>query len=284
MRAPFLLILILLFSCSKESDSESYSPTEQFNDGIGHALLVGIEKTNLIGYDKIKGVNSNIKRINKIITKRKFTKIQVLDKNPKKREILSSLSQKLNQLRPNDLFLFYFFGHGDQIPDTSGDERKNNKKDVEDEVLIAQDSIIIDDEINNILRSSNTQGRVIFIIESCHSGTSYEIIKNKSWFQRVFGRKKFVNEEIGEQLIDDEKEMPNFIYMGATTDPKKAPLFSDGGIYTSALSTIWKRKKGNMMNYLEFYEKLKLKLSIKPVISVKYADDKFINNKFLKIN
>ncbi len=74
----------------------------------------------------------------------------------------------------DDIVIFYYGGHGSQMPDSSGDEI-----DGRDETIVPHDSRqgnifdISDDEINGLLhRLSQKTQNITFIFDSCHSGTS----------------------------------------------------------------------------------------------------------------
>ncbi len=261
----FVLIFVFVFSCKGKTKDQENQPFN-INESRGYALLVGVSKTKVKGYDYIYGVENNITRVSKILKKRDFEKPTVLIDLPKAKEITDELLGYINNLRDQDLFVFYFFGHGDQVEDDSNDEI-----DGQDEFLVANDSIILDDRINDILRKSNTKGRIVFIIESCHSGSMHQVNGNDIG--------------ISEQLIDNRNKsaMPNFIYMGATTDLEEAPIFLSGGIYTSKLSWVWKNAKGSKLNYEEFNAKLKKRLKVSPVFISEYAKKSFLDNKFLTI-
>ena len=257
-----ILFVLSFLSCKNEKKVDE--DVQPFKSGKGHALLVGVSETKIDGYDPISGVSRNLSKMKRILRARKFEKVQTLDKKPKATEITTALKENLYSLKEDDLFVFYFFGHGDQ----KEDNQQNEEEDSLDEYLIAYDSIILDDEINSILKNSNTKGRVVFIIESCHSGSLHQVLGDA-----------VIAEEI---LKVDEKSFPNFIYLGATTDPKEAPLFSGGGIYTNRLYRIWDRRKGDESNYREFQKELD-KLKEKPVLIDTYASEDFINQLFLKI-
>jgi len=106
-----------------------------------------------------------------------FTSDQIhvlTDRQATRQGILSAINDQLiNGLRQGDKVVFYYSGHGAQIPDTTGDEEDNL-----DEALIAYDATVdhsnwvIDDEINDLFKLINNEGgEVLAVIDSCHSGT-----------------------------------------------------------------------------------------------------------------
>ena len=73
-----------------------------------------------------------------------------------------------------DFVWIHFSGHGSQQKDTSGDE-----KDGMDEGLVPSDyekkGIIIDDIIHKTICSFNPKTKILFICDSCHSGTMLDL-------------------------------------------------------------------------------------------------------------
>lgn len=260
------LLLFVLFFISCGEKKKVIHDANSSTSGIGYALIVGVSQTTVKGYDPISGVSRNIEKMDEILKARGFVNknIHTLMEKPAAGRIMQVLKKKLQSLSRDDLFVFYFFGHGGQKNDDEIDEESDSL----DEFLVTYNGIILDDELNEILKDTKPKGRVVFIIESCHSGSLHQVIKG-------------VN--ISDEIIEvDENNFPNFIYLGATTDPKEAPLYSGGGIYTDRLYRIWVKKNGKNLNYRQFQKELN-KLKQKPVLIDTYASDSFINQLFLKI-
>lgn len=141
------------------------------------ALLVGI---NAYNEKPLEGCKKDADQMYQLIQKvwdYKPNQIHRLtDRKATRRAILSEIDNWLIAgTQPGDRVLFYYSGHGYHLPDDNGDE-----PDGQDEVLCPVDSqftssdvvqnAIRDDEINT--RLQQLAGRqVIFISDSCHSGT-----------------------------------------------------------------------------------------------------------------
>lgn len=84
--------------------------------------------------------------------------------------ITDTLALQVRQLRPGDIFLLQYAGHGTQFPDDSGDE-----PDGQDEALCPVDMMtagfIRDDEIRTIMNRIPDGARVIAFIDCCHSSS-----------------------------------------------------------------------------------------------------------------
>lgn len=107
----------------------------------------------------------------------------LINEQATKSNILSELEALISKADKNDVILFHFSGHGQQITDKNGDEL-----DGFDEALIPFDACkmpsdnykgenhIIDDELNEYLERLRLKvgpgGDVIFILDACHSGTA----------------------------------------------------------------------------------------------------------------
>jgi hypothetical protein len=98
-------------------------------------------------------------------------KVQVLlDGQATRMGILNALSALITGLGAGDLGVFTYSGHGTWVPDTNGDE-----SDGRDEALCPVDltpqSLIIDDELNMMFSQLAAGARLLFVSDSCHSGT-----------------------------------------------------------------------------------------------------------------
>jgi len=138
------------------------------------ALLIGIGKYKNI--NNLSGPPKDVARVEQfLIGNWHFKKDEIavlLDEKATRKGILRSIEQWLiNSTRPGDRVVFYYSGHGGQVPDRNGDE-----KDGLDETLTPYDvtprgdNQITDDVFGALLR--RMKGRdVTVIIDSCFSGT-----------------------------------------------------------------------------------------------------------------
>ena len=80
-------------------------------------------------------------------------------------------SQLIDKCKPGDYALFYYSGHGTQIPDQNGDEA-----DAKDEAIVPRDagntieSYITDDQLSDWTAKIKAKETLV-ILDSCHSGT-----------------------------------------------------------------------------------------------------------------
>jgi Caspase domain/Domain of unknown function (DUF4384) len=188
------------------------------------ALLVGVE-AYLKPMKPLRGVRDDVKMVTEVLTKQNmFSKSEIktlMDHQATKANIVRNFKQWLiDGTAPGDTVLFYFSGHGAQVWDENGDEVQDGL----DEVLICYDSkffkrkvrrtfrgqrgsafavrhsknLLLDDEIRGLLKQ--LQGRnVVFISDSCHSGSVYKRL------DPFFVQNKTIDEPIAYKSVFDSR-------------------------------------------------------------------------------
>jgi hypothetical protein len=154
--------------------------------GEKRALIVAVGSyPENSGWNKLSSANdAQLMRI--ILQRQGFNDkdITILtDEKATKANIIKTMVKLIAQSNKNDVVVFHFSGHGQQITDINGDEL-----DGLDEALIPYDALkqasdkykgenhLIDDELNEFLKRLRKKvgpgGDVIFILDACHSGTA----------------------------------------------------------------------------------------------------------------
>lgn len=95
----------------------------------------------------------------------------LLDKQAKKEEMLTAISKIVCLTGPKDIGVITYSGHGTWVPDQDGDEA-----DGRDEALCPWDIgtsgvVITDDELFEVFSQRQHGARIIFVSDSCHSGS-----------------------------------------------------------------------------------------------------------------
>jgi hypothetical protein len=181
------------------------------------AFLVSVEDSIIPDYDSndTQGGDRFIDNIEDLLIDNDFDRNDIKKvSNPTKVEFLTKFENELKSLKENDFMVFYFYGHGGQLYDVSGDEIFDNPNDNEDETLIMYDDVVLDDEIYNILLSQKVKARVLFIIESCNSGSSIKL--SKDFEDGIITTHDIV-------LEFNQKPVLDIIYVGATRDGTSVP-------------------------------------------------------------
>lgn len=110
--------------------------------------------------------------------------ITCVNEEATKKGILSMFEELENSCGKNDIVYIQFSGHGQQMEDTDGDEKDDNK----DECWIPYDAYcspcdkdwgekhLVDDEINILLNGIYNKigdgGKMLVVVDACHSGGS----------------------------------------------------------------------------------------------------------------
>lgn len=91
----------------------------------------------------------------------------LLTKKAKRDAVTGAIKGISEKMKPGDIFLMTYSGHGGQVPDFNGDE-----EDHIDETLCLYDGQIIDDELYALWSGFPADCRVLVISDCCHSGTN----------------------------------------------------------------------------------------------------------------
>ena len=87
--------------------------------------------------------------------------------------VIKHISHLAQISKGGDYVFMTYAGHGSQVNDTSGDEIDDQA----DETLVLYDGLLIDDELNNLFATFDPGVNVIWISDSCHSGTNTKAVK-----------------------------------------------------------------------------------------------------------
>ncbi len=221
------------------------------------ALIVGVGRYVTPGID-LPGIDLDIERMRETLNRMGFADAQihvVSDEQATAARVTSEMDTWLRQgVQPNDRVVFYFSGHGTQVPDFNGDE-----PDGVDEVLVTHDmqrtrrngkatlsGVLLDDTINEMV-AKNPSRNVLLIVDACHSGTvsrSFSLTNRSVTSEPVF-RKSFIYEGMPEPMpvamTRDVKPAaaapaPNFVSLSAAGDRESAIGTSRGGIFTIGIT------------------------------------------------
>jgi hypothetical protein len=194
------------------------------------ALLVGLKRVDPDAYNGWTGENGcwgcelDVDNVERILSRLGY-RIKILKTAEATRDnIISSLYRAAENATADDIFVFYYSGHGGQQPDMDGDEL-----DGKDETLVAFDREVIDDKIHEALMRFRPGVRVVMISDSCNSGTNYRArgtvnVDEESIFRPV-SRKPATDVSIKAQLI----------HLGGCRDGFTSAGYQGGGAFTMAL-------------------------------------------------
>ena len=205
------------------------------------AMVVGINKysyekdldgavndaTDIEGALKDSGVNNIRKFVNDGATKQ---------------HIKARWNEMVRLSKKGDTLIVSFAGHGMQLPDGSGDEA--DKKDEAfalkhfktDSIRGNKDNYILDDEWNTWFRQAPGR-KIIFVADTCHSGTIDKSILRKVFKQRWTPTSHAHKSEPAiDNQIPSSKPLSNLLTLAATIANKTVSEVDINGVRRGALS------------------------------------------------
>lgn len=139
----------------------------------GRALLIGINdvdpdpKGHYRGWDgSLRFPERDALSIASITEKQGFENTVLLTKDATRKAIKDTISRAANELDPGDIFIIYYSGHGNTYADPDGEVWDNGT----DETLCVYDRQLLDDELSVLWTQFHEEVRVLFLLDSCHSG------------------------------------------------------------------------------------------------------------------
>ncbi len=215
----------------------------------GVALLVGLRKVDPDQYNGWDGENGcwgcelDVDNMERILTTQGFQVTVLKTAEATHDNILDKLRSITSSLNADDIFVFYYSGHGGQQPDL--DSLVEDELDGKDETLVAYDRQIIDDELHEIWLSIVAGARIVMISDSCNSGSNYRMagtLLNPTSIIPL--SEKTVQEQMKAQLI----------HYGGCRDGFPSSGYQGGGAFTTALCSAWANGAFDG-NYLQLHNK-----------------------------
>lgn len=81
--------------------------------------------------------------------------------------VLEQLGRMSREIQPGGVAFVTYAGHGSQVPDNTGDEKKSGK----DQTWVLYDRMLIDDELYAMWKRFAPGVTIYFVSDSCHSGS-----------------------------------------------------------------------------------------------------------------
>ena len=142
------------------------------------AVCIGINNYPGI-FNDLKGCVNDANDWAELLTEFGFEVNVMLDEQGTRANIKAALTDLVSALRAGDYGVFTYSGHGTYNRDTSGDE-----PDSYDEALYVYDGILLDDELREILNDLNPQASLVFVSDSCYSGTVTRVVEDESHYAK----------------------------------------------------------------------------------------------------
>ena len=218
------------------------------------ALLVGVGHYQYPGID-LPAIDLDLERMRETLNRLGFENRQIhtlLDEQATSAAVVHEFSTWLRDgVMAGDRVVFYFSGHGSNVPDQNGDEA-----DRADEVLVTHDmyrrtvagraslgGVVTDDQMGALIAKLPSRN-VLVIVDACHSGTVTRsfTMDNRSLAREPVFVKSFVYPGMPEgaqsAFTRDLSRSPetNFMSLTAAGDGEKAIGTMSGGVFTTGFT------------------------------------------------
>lgn len=136
----------------------------------GISIHIGLNAVDSKHYDnwngELNGCENDARSMQAIADLLGYQSKVILTREATSKQVLEELAIAARTLTKGDILFLTYSGHGSQIPDVHGDET-----DGKDETWCLYDRMLIDDELYQMLSQFAPGVRVVFLSDSCHSGT-----------------------------------------------------------------------------------------------------------------
>lgn len=138
----------------------------------GYSLHLGLNSVNPSHYDgwdgELGGCESDASDMASIAHSQRYTTRKVLlTQQATADAFIEEMLALAQKLRPGDILLLTYSGHGGQVPDLDGDEEHDGL----DETWCLYDRMLIDDELFKLFSRFAPDVRIFMLSDSCHSGS-----------------------------------------------------------------------------------------------------------------
>ena len=133
-----------------------------------HVGLNDVDPTKFKGpLDSLKGCEHDARDMRDIAESRGFAAQLLLGPEATTVNVINAIGAASLELKGGEILLFTFSGHGSQVLDPiNGDE-----PDSQDERMVLFDACLLDDQLYALWTKFRAGVRILFIPDSCHSGT-----------------------------------------------------------------------------------------------------------------
>lgn len=210
----------------------SPAPVAQERRPKGHALLIGLKQVDPAAYGGwdgrggCAGCELDVDNVERMLQPEGFQVQKLLTKAATRSAVLRGITSMAQAAQPGDLVCIYYSGHGGQQPDRNGDET-----DGRDETLVAYDGELIDDQLAEAWTSFKAGVRIVFLSDSCNSGTNY---------RHHLGTLKATPMSLS--MLSEKSRAPMaaaLVHIGACRDGATSDGYETGGVFTMALCRLW---------------------------------------------
>ena len=237
-----LLGIFLINGCAMENKKLqtkglSVSSSKNTNSIKKQALVVGISDYAGLGSD-LNGIDRDVEKMKKLFTKWGFEVKVLYDKDSL--EIINYLTSYGNTLNANDMFAFYYTGHGSHKKDENHDE-----DDGEDETLVLSDGTVNKHLTDDILytKFNEIKAKKLIFFDSCHSGTVFRSLSGKAQAKTM--KPEDITESLslssskGLNVGKDSIDSGEYIVFSSSQDTEESLATPTGSLFTNSLAEVF---------------------------------------------
>jgi len=162
--------------------------------GAKTALCVGINDYPGTGSD-LSGCVNDARDWKQALQQRGFTVTTLLDKQATAAAIRAALTKLVRGGAKGDTVIFTYSGHGSWLPDDDGEE-----VDGRDEMICPYDvnsgGAVMDDDLHEIFSLREEGVRLVFLSDSCHSGTVSKFFPPPPSVAKNYPRPRFLHPRV----------------------------------------------------------------------------------------
>jgi metacaspase-1 len=137
----------------------------------GFSINIGINRVDPLHYGNtfptLRGCENDATLMSQIAQSQGFSALPILGASATANNIRQTIANAAQNLNAGDILLLTYSGHGSQMID----ELNGDEDDGMDETLVLFDRNLIDDELYVLWSFFRPGVRILFITDSCHSGT-----------------------------------------------------------------------------------------------------------------
>lgn len=215
------------------------------------ALIFSINDYPGTGND-LRGCLNDAKNWEKIL-KTWFGKFEILiyrDSQVTKKLFENTIKKAVSLLRPEDVLLIIYSGHGTQVFDPTGDESNGY-----DEALYLHDGAYIDNHFITILNGANPDAEIIVFLDSCFSGGfDRNLDQTQPRFLPLPTHK--IRRKVRNHFARTVYEMNWILYSGCEEHQTSADAFIDGQ-YQGAFTYYALKELVNGMAYKTWFNQIR---------------------------
>lgn len=271
----------------KSKESITHKQIEMSTNKKTYALHIGIDRIDQdiyqFKYGDLNGCVNDARNYIKLTKEIATSQVILFNEKATRKNFEASLKSLAEKSKSGDTVIITYAGHGGTVKDTNGDEEDN-----QDETLVLYDGPWIDDETYEIWPQFKEGVQIIWISDSCHSGSNARAIivdasKPKTnitdndplspkkmrglrsiWVQNAFDNRK---DEILPKLatlkhrgegIDNIPIKAAIVTFAACQDNQVAWEDKGQGMFTSKFISAWNEQ--NDLTYEKLFDAIKSKM------------------------